>query len=137
MVDFELNGAPDPGELEGFFEGWLEPPTLTTKERLIEGSDLVVTARVGGRLAGFLTAVTDGSMHAMITLLEVRPEHRGRGIGTALLRTALDRLAPVMDVVVMTDPETLPFYERLGFSEAYALRIRCPGYQRPLGDGPT
>ncbi len=129
VVEIRTNEPPNTNELAAFFEGWLVPPTTATRAELMIGSDVVVTARDQGRLVGFCTAITDGCMHAMITLLEVSPGYRGQGTGSALMRAALDCLERVMDVVVTTDPEISPFYGALGFEEAFALRRRDRSYQ--------
>jgi GNAT superfamily N-acetyltransferase len=74
-------------------------------------------------VAGFVTAVTDGVLAAYIPLLEVRPEWRGQGIGTELMRRILDRLSGLYMIDLVCDPGLLPFYARLGL-QPYSAAIR-------------
>lgn len=104
-----------PEDLEGFFEGWPNPPSAETHLALLRGSSEVVFAlEPGGRIVGFITAITDGVLAAYIPLLEVRSEWRGKGIGTRLARTMLTHLERYYMVDVVCDRDLLPFYERLG-----------------------
>ena len=104
-----------PDDLQGFFVGWPRPPALERRLDLLCGSDLVALAFDDSLLVGFVTAVSDGVLAAYIPFLEVRPSHRGRGIGTALVRRILDRLDELYMVDVVCDATLEPFYERLGF----------------------
>jgi len=60
---------------------------------------------------------------AYIPLLEVLSTHRGRGIGTELVRRLLNTLEAHYHVALLCDPEVQPFYERLGL-------LRNPGMVR-------
>ena len=68
--------------------------------------------------------------HWKLALLGVRPEHQGRGIGSALLRPMLARCdAEGWPIYLDTgQPANLPFYRRFGFAV-----VR----QVPLPQGPT
>ena len=58
------------------------------------GSQAWVGARdAGGALVASARAVTDGSKHAWIYDVIVAPEHRGRGLGIAVMRLLLDHAA--------------------------------------------
>jgi hypothetical protein len=53
-----------PDQLQGFFEGWPNPPTPETHLRILEGSDAIVLAlsdTPAPHVIGFATAITDGS----------------------------------------------------------------------------
>jgi GNAT superfamily N-acetyltransferase len=57
-------------------------------------------------------------LSAYIPLLEVLPAHRGKGVGTDLLRRLLLILDGLYMVDVMCDADVRPFYERVGFVAA-------------------
>ncbi len=62
---------------------------------------------------------------ALLGHVYTRPEHRRRGLATRLMETAMAEFARQGGVVVQLftyNPETLPFYERLGFETLYASR---------------
>jgi ribosomal protein S18 acetylase RimI-like enzyme len=102
-------------DLRGFFVGWPSPPSATKHLELLHGSAHAVLARDGGRVIGFVTAVSDGVLSACIPLLEVLPEYRGQGIGTELTRRLLAQLEHLYMVDLSCDAELEPFYARFGF----------------------
>jgi ribosomal protein S18 acetylase RimI-like enzyme len=119
-------------DLDGFFEGWPDPPTPATLFRLLQRTDRVVLARdADGTVVGFVSALTDGVLCAYITLLEVRPRYQRRGIATELVRRILRSLGEIYMVDAMCDPELIGFYQRLGFTSATGVSIRR--YERQAG----
>ena len=88
MVEYTQNlDAIRPEHLHGFFAGWPNPPSPETHLRILQQSSHVVLAfEPSGKVVGFITAISDGVLSAYVPLLEVLPPHRGRGIGTALVR---------------------------------------------------
>lgn len=102
--------------LDGFFEGWPNPPSPSDHLRLLRGSAHAVLAIHDNRVVGFINAISDGVMSAYIPLLEVLPEYRGNGIGRELVTRMLDRLDHLYMVDVMCDADVVPFYERLGLT---------------------
>ena len=119
------------GHLRGFFVGWSNPPSPATHLRILRGSSHCVLAREGeaGPVVGFITAISDGVSAAYIPHLEVVPTHRGRGIGTELVRRLLARLDRLYMVDLVCDPALVPFYERLGLRPATAMSLRRYEYQ--------
>jgi ribosomal protein S18 acetylase RimI-like enzyme len=107
----------EPVHLQGFFEGWPDPPASATHLRILRGSSVVALAvdETTDRVVGFVTALSDGVTSAYLPLLEVLPAYRGRGIGSELVRRVLLALGDLYMVDVACDPGVLPFYERLGF----------------------
>lgn len=111
-------------EVEGFFDGWPEPPDNLMFRHILEGSQHVVLALDGDRLIGFCTALTDGVLCAFIPLLEVHREYRGKGIGTELVRAMLGHLDGLYSIDVVCDEDVAGFYERLGFLPLRAMSVR-------------
>ena len=113
-------------QLEGFFEGWPNPPSPARHLQLLHGSAHVVLAIEAGsdRVLGFINALSDGTLSAFVPLLEVRPECRRHGIGSELVRRMLDRLADHYSIDLMCDADVMPFYERLGLSRMGGMAIR-------------
>jgi len=81
-------------DLEGFLLHWDFVPPAGTLLRMLEGSSIVVLARdaESSRVCGYVGALTDHVVCGFISAIEVRPEFRGRGIGTELLRRATERV---------------------------------------------
>jgi ribosomal protein S18 acetylase RimI-like enzyme len=119
--------------LRGFFAGWPDPPTPETHLRLLRGSSHILLALdpAAGRVAGFITAVSDGVLAAYIPLLEVLPEYQGQGIGSELVRRMLDTLSGLYAIDLVCDEALKPFYERFGMVSYHAMIKR--DYSRQSG----
>jgi ribosomal protein S18 acetylase RimI-like enzyme len=109
----DLEGV-EPGHLQGFFVDWPKPPSAERHLEILRGSSHVVLAREGGRVVGFVTAISDGVLSAYIPLLEVLPNYQSRGIGTELVRRLLAQLGDLYMVDLSCDENVVSFYERLG-----------------------
>ncbi|TNH21647.1 GNAT family N-acetyltransferase [Micromonospora orduensis] len=85
-------------------------------------------AEVDGRVVGWVSAERIGTTSAAnvggINLLHVHPEHRRRGIGTALLTAATDHLRPlgIRRVRAMAQPDALPFARHHGYEPSREVR---------------
>ena len=120
-------------DLDGFFAEWPSPPSPERHLEVLRGSDCVVLASEGekGRVVGFVTAISDGVLSAFIPLLEVLPEHRGRGIGSELVRRMLTELESYAMVDLVCDPELAPFYRRFEMVLLSGMSLRRPHVLRP------
>ena len=74
-----------------------------------------------GTPVGTVTTTRYGAGLAWIGMLLVHPDHRGRGIGKALLQRALDQLSDVSCVKLDATPLGQPLYEKLGFKAEWGL----------------
>jgi GNAT superfamily N-acetyltransferase len=133
MIEYKVNDSVTQDELDSFFQNWKSPPSSKIKGRLIAGSDLIITARENGKLLGFLTAISDGTMHAFITLVEILQLHQGKGIGKHLVNLAISYFKGYYDIVLITDPDKGTFYKKLGFDEIYGMHIRDFTYGKDRG----
>jgi ribosomal protein S18 acetylase RimI-like enzyme len=103
-----------PVHLEGFFVGWPTPPSPVQHWALLRGSTHIVLALDGDKVVGFINALSDGVLSAYIPLLEVRPEYQGTGVGSELVRRALDAIGDLYMIDLVCDEDLMPFYERFG-----------------------
>jgi len=112
-------------QLVGFFTHWRTPRTPAEHLTILQGSDYVVLALDdSGRVIGFVTALTDGVQAAFISLLEVLPGHRGRGIGSELMRRILGLLSDITAVDLTCRPGLQPFYARFGMQPSVGAVLR-------------
>ena len=120
-----LDGV-QPEHLDGFFEGWPNPPSEAGHVEILRGSYRVVLAREIGspQVIGFANALSDGHLSAFIPLLEVLPRHRGQGIGTELVRRLLSELEGLYSIDLVCDDELRPFYARFGMQPLPAMALR-------------
>lgn len=83
-------------------------------------------AKSNQKLVGHVFSISYGRM-GWIGLLIVRSDHRGRGIGTLLTKTALDYLhkADVETVQLEAVQKVVPLYQRLGFVRQFDSLRYC------------
>lgn len=112
-------------DLAGFFVGWPHPPSLDVRLEILRSADEVVVCRTAhGSVVGFATAITDHRFAAYIPLVEVLPEHQGRGIGSQMVTALLDHLRACYMIDLVCDDDVVPFYERLGGTRLNAVAWR-------------
>lgn len=113
-------------QLTGFFTHWRNPRTPAEHLAILQGSDCVVLAldERSGHAVGFVTALTDGVQAAFISLLEVLPDYRGRGIGSELMRRVLALLGDLSAVDLTCRPELQPFCARFGMQPSVGAVLR-------------
>jgi GNAT superfamily N-acetyltransferase len=107
-------------------EGW--NPGLDDEERfLLADPDAFMAAESGGEITATVSCALYGERYGFIGLYIVRPDLRGRGIGSALFERALARAGDRvigLDAVIAQQPT----YERRGFVLAHQnVRWRMAG----------
>jgi GNAT superfamily N-acetyltransferase len=103
----------------------MEDPQLL--ERMLLGSNLLITARSDGQLVGFLRGLSDFCYRSFIADLAVSQAYQRNGIGRQLLKIAREQ-APEARLILFSAEDALPFYQKLGFH----LHERC--YQLKVGE---
>ena len=66
-------------------------------------------------LVGVARVLDDGGLHASLWDVIVRQDRRRQGIGTALVRAALDHCADRRLVALVSTPDAVPFFAAMGF----------------------
>jgi len=69
------------------------------------------------KLVGMTRTVSDDAWSAYIDCLLVHPDYQNQHIGTQLIKRLIKRIKSELYITVApNNPETIPFYEKLGFS---------------------
>lgn len=103
---------------------------LASLKKGFENSLLILAAYEEERLIGLIRAVGDGYTIVFIQDILVHPQYQRQGIGTALLRSVMERYQYVRQLQLTTDdtPKTISFYQSLGFKAHSDLG--CRGFMR-------
>jgi GNAT superfamily N-acetyltransferase len=114
-------------DLEGFLAHWdFRPPEGTLLTMLKQSSEVILARDVSSAtVCGYVAALSDRVACGYISALEVRPEFRGKGIGTALLTRMTDRLN-VYGVYLSCAPTMAEFYTSRGFTPVTGMSKRKP-----------
>ncbi|MCV3206856.1 GNAT family N-acetyltransferase [Mesorhizobium sp. YC-39] len=86
---------------------------------MLAGANLVLTARLdieGKPLAGVIRGVTDFSWVCYISDLAVSQTAQGLGVGKGLMDEARRQLGPSVAVSLISMPDAVGFYERIGMT---------------------
>ena len=112
-----------PGQLQGFFVDWPNPPSPETHLKLLQNSSNVVVAidPSTNNVVGFITAISDGVLSAYIPLLEVLPEYQGQGIGQLLVKKMLEQLDNIYMVDLCCDEHLIPYYKKFGMLQSAGM----------------
>lgn len=113
-------------QLEGFFVGWVSPPSQQKLLQLLNSVEHKIIAydTKSNKIIGFVYAITDGVLCAYIPLLEVIPEFKGKGVGKELIAHLLILLNNYYMIDLCCDEALSLYYEKKGFKKTAGMIIR-------------
>lgn len=90
-----------------------EPETI---REMLRNADLIVTARVEGRIVGVSRAITDFSFCAYLSDLAVDVAYQGRGIGRELIRRTHEAAGTGTTMILLAAPGAKTYYPHIGMT---------------------
>lgn len=121
MVEYRFDARPSAHDVARVFDSsGIRRPTgdLARIERMFEHANLVLSAWDGERLVGVCRALTDFSYCCYVSDLAVERERQRDGIGREMLRRLRERLGGEVMVLLLSAPEAMEYYPRVGFERA-------------------
>jgi len=96
-------------------------------QHMLENANLVVTAWQGNQLIGVARCFCDYSWVCYLSDLAVDRAAQRSGVGRALIERVREHIGPQCQLVLLSAPETLEYYQKVGFEKAHhAFLIRRP-----------
>lgn len=89
-------------------------------QRMLDEAQYVEAVRMDGELVGFIRVLTDRAYNAFISDLAVHPDCQHRGIGTRLMRRAL-QADPQVKFILDATQASAGFYRQFGFEPTTVL----------------
>jgi predicted N-acetyltransferase YhbS len=88
-----------------------EPETI---RGMLEHAEVIITARIGGRLVGISRAITDFSFCTYLSDLAVDQDYQRRGIGKELIRLTHEAAGLNTMLILLAAPLARTYYPRIG-----------------------
>lgn len=146
----EVSYALEPGLSPGEFVDVLRRSSLAERRPvadaatiagMLAGADLIVTARIAGRLVGVARALSDFSYCTYLSDLAVDREFQRRGIGRELVRRTHDAAGRDTTLVLLAAPAARSYYPHIGMRPHDSCWVvdRAPSEERWIAkpDGPA
>jgi len=83
-------------------------------DAMLRRADIIVTARVDGRLAGVSRAISDFSYCTYLSDLAVDEAHQGKGIGRELIRRTHEAAGLGTMLILLAAPNARTYYPHIG-----------------------
>lgn len=117
-VIYREGEALDAAEVAALFDAsGIRRPThdLARIGAMLAHANLVISAWHGERLIGVARALTDFSYCCYLSDLAVARDWQRAGVGRELVRRVRERIGPQSMLLLLSAPEAMEYYPRLGF----------------------
>lgn len=91
---------------------------LERLQKMIDNSDIIISAWNNHRLVGVARAITDYSYCCYLSDLAVDREYQQLGIGKHLVELLREMLGAEVSLVLLSAPTAVDFYPKIGFTNS-------------------
>jgi len=106
---------------------WALGRPYDTVALLVRNSYRVLGLYHDGALVGYCRAVSDGAVHSYLADVYVLEQHRGKGLGEAMVREMVDAGDLAHARWMLHTGDMQPLYRKLGFGAASERAMERPG----------
>ncbi|MFD3259794.1 GNAT family N-acetyltransferase [Paenibacillus lentus] len=89
---------------------------LDRLERMLQNSDIVITAWQDEKMIGIARALTDYSYCCYLSDLAVDLDYQKRGIGQKLINMVREKIGEESSLVLLSAPGAVNYYPKVGFA---------------------
>ena len=86
-------------------------------QRMLQNADVIVTARIAGRLVGVSRSLTDFAFATYLSDLAVDEECQRRGIGKELIRRTHEAAGLHTILILLSAPKAETYYPHIGMAK--------------------
>lgn len=120
VITYRTNAALEAHQLSELFKtSGIKRPVedLNRIKKMIDNSNLVVTAWDGDRLVGIARALSDYSYCCYLSDLAVDKEYQKQGIGHELVDEVRKLAGEESNLLLISAPEAMEYYPKIGFDK--------------------
>ncbi|MCX7877999.1 MAG: GNAT family N-acetyltransferase [Ignavibacteria bacterium] len=120
VITYKVNSKIEPHQLaELFRSSGIKRPAddLNRLKKMLENSNLTVTAWDGDKLVGIARAITDFSYCCYLSDLAVDKDYQKQGIGQELVTEIQKQIGEESMILLIAAPETMEYYPKIGFTK--------------------
>jgi len=103
---------------------------LERLQKMLDGADLIVTARDGQKIIGVARCITDFCYCCYLSDLAVDVAFQGQGIGTQLIKRCREEVGQETTFILLSAPKAMSYYPSVGmdrFDNCFGLKRPWPG----------
>ena len=117
MIEYKVNEAVDATDIvELYRDSGLPRPIDDADriERMLAGSNLVVSAWEDGKLVGISRSITDSAWSCYLADLAVATSHQKAGVGRKLVELTKEAAGEESMVLLLSVPNAMEYYPKIG-----------------------
>jgi len=121
VITYKVNARIEAHQLaELFIKSGINRPVddLNRIRKMIENSNLLITAWDSEKLVGAARALTDFSFCTYLSDLAIDKEYQNLGIGHELVDEVIKQAGDESNLLILSPPETMEYYPKLGFEKS-------------------